>query len=356
MIHQRTFRPFARALAATTLLLAGAFAAAQGEDAGQPATTPAGDAAAGADPVVVRLGATRERLSELESRFEIAIRSLAASQGAELTPQVRAQLRAFMPNFLEQRATELVLLDEAAERGIVVEDAALDARVERIRSSVPEGGSFEELLTRAGFRDEAQLRTLLREQERIRGAVQAIQEDVALTEAEVRGAYAARRAELQVPEQACARHILVATQEEAEAVREELEGGADFATLAQERSTGPTGPRGGQLGCFGRGQMVAPFEEAAFGSEVGEPSAPVQTQFGWHVILVEERRPAGVVPFDEARPQLEQELRQERSDAIIDALVRSSGVRTYPDRLPGAQDDGTPDENEENGEGPAAGN
>jgi len=86
-----------------------------------------------------------------------------------------------------------------------------------------------------------------------------------------------------------ARHILVKTKAEAEAIIEKLNSGADFAALARQYSIGPSAPQGGDLGFFGRGQMVQAFEDAAFALKTGEVSGPVKTQFGWHVIKVEER-------------------------------------------------------------------
>ena len=91
-------------------------------------------------------------------------------------------------------------------------------------------------------------------------------------------------------EQVTASHILVETEDEARAIIGQLNDGADFAELAREKSTGPSGPNGGSLGAFGRGQMVPAFEAAAFSMPVGSYSAdPVQTQFGWHVIQVSDK-------------------------------------------------------------------
>ncbi len=87
-----------------------------------------------------------------------------------------------------------------------------------------------------------------------------------------------------------ARHILVKTQADARAVIQRLRRGEDFAAVAKEMSTGPSGPKGGELGYFRKGQMVKPFEAAAFALAKGEVSGPVRTRFGWHVIKIEDRR------------------------------------------------------------------
>lgn len=106
-----------------------------------------------------------------------------------------------------------------------------------------------------------------------------------------------------------ARHILVETEAEAQAIKAELDGGADFQALAQERSIGPSGPDGGDLGWFTSGQMVGPFSEAAFAAEKGAITDPVQTRFGWHVILVEDKRDQ--IPLEEAAPEIREALVQE---------------------------------------------
>ena len=86
-----------------------------------------------------------------------------------------------------------------------------------------------------------------------------------------------------------ASHILVKTLDEANELRAKIKNAEDFATLAQEYSQCPSGADGGDLGFFGRGMMVKPFEDAAFALNVGQVSEPVQTQFGWHLILVSEK-------------------------------------------------------------------
>lgn len=87
-----------------------------------------------------------------------------------------------------------------------------------------------------------------------------------------------------------ASHLLVATKEEVEDIQKQIEAGADFAELAQKHSKCPSGQNGGDLGFFGKGQMVPEFEEAAFSLAVGEMSGPIQTQFGWHLLKVYDQK------------------------------------------------------------------
>jgi len=124
-----------------------------------------------------------------------------------------------------------------------------------------------------------------------------------------------------------ASHILVASQEEAVAIVDELEGGADFAEVAQEKSTGPSGPNGGQLGWFGPGMMVPEFQAAVESLEVGEVSAPVQTQFGWHVIILNEKRNQEAPPLEEVRAEIENQLSQSIVSQEIEALTEQATVK-----------------------------
>ena len=118
-----------------------------------------------------------------------------------------------------------------------------------------------------------------------------------------------------------ARHILVETEEEAQAIKGEIEGGADFAALANEKSSDSSAANGGDLGYFARGMMVAPFEQAAFAlEEIGDVSDPVQSQFGWHLIKLEDRRAASPPPLEQVAPNLQQQLFIDAYTNAIDAL------------------------------------
>ena len=129
-------------------------------------------------------------------------------------------------------------------------------------------------------------------------------------------------------EEVNARHILVDTREEAEAVLRRLGEGEDFAALAGELSTGPSGPNGGDLGWFRRGTMIPAFEAAAFSLGEGEVSeAPVETQFGWHVIRVEGQRTAPPPELDDAREHIYRALSLDEAEVLI-AELRSGAVIT----------------------------
>ncbi|MEO1797818.1 MAG: peptidylprolyl isomerase, partial [Pseudomonadota bacterium] len=106
----------------------------------------------------------------------------------------------------------------------------------------------------------------------------------------------------------------------------QLEEGADFAELAMEFSTGPSGPRGGELGWFGPGMMVAPFEEAVVALEPGGVSAPVQTQFGWHVITLNDLRVSPPPALSDVRADIVGQLQSERLEARMQEFMTSADI------------------------------
>ncbi len=134
----------------------------------------------------------------------------------------------------------------------------------------------------------------------------------AATDEEMQALYA-DQIKLAPPQEFKARHILVETQGEAQALITELDGGADFAALATEKSTGPSGPSGGDLGWFPPDRMVPEFSQAVAGlSDGAYTPAPVQTQFGWHIILREESRESAPPPFDSVRDVLKQQVESQK--------------------------------------------
>lgn len=147
-----------------------------------------------------------------------------------------------------------------------------------------------------------------------------------VTEEQLQEAYDAEYANVEPEPEFNAAHILVETEEEAAALITQLEEGADFAELAKEHSTGPSGPNGGDLGWFGLGMMVAPFEEAVRGLEVGGVSAPVQTQFGWHVVKLNDSREKGAPELIEVRPSLEDRIRVGFVESYVEELMGKAEI------------------------------
>jgi peptidyl-prolyl cis-trans isomerase C len=141
----------------------------------------------------------------------------------------------------------------------------------------------------------------------------------AVPDDEAKKIYDAKIAGMKPEEEIHARHILVATEAEAKEVKQRLLKGEDFATVAKEKSKDPSA-EGGDLGFVGRGQMVKPFEDAAFALKVGDISDPVQTQFGWHIIKVEEKRTRPLPTFDQVKDTIISQLTAQKAQQTLKEL------------------------------------
>ena len=162
-----------------------------------------------------------------------------------------------------------------------------------------------------------------------RAAATRFLEESPATEAELRALYEENLARL-TTSQYNARHILLDTEDEATSVIEALDDGEDFAELARERSTGPTGPSGGDLGWFSADSMVEPFADAVRAMEDGSYSSePVQTRFGWHVIMLEETRDQQPPGLEAVRDELTGAVEQQKLEAYVNSL-RDTAVIDLP--------------------------
>jgi parvulin-like peptidyl-prolyl isomerase len=152
---------------------------------------------------------------------------------------------------------------------------------------------------------------------------------IKVSDAEAKKAYNEHKSAFQRPESVHARHILVKTEKEAKEIIDILKKTpksklkAKFEELARTRSTGPSASRGGDLGTFGRKQMVKEFSDAAFALKAGEfTKKPVKTQFGYHVIYVEEKHPAQTIPFSEVKERIKQNLKMEKFKEKMQKLAQ----------------------------------
>lgn len=168
----------------------------------------------------------------------------------------------------------------------------------------------------------------------LRNAYIAQKIDGSITDDVLSSAYEEQFKDYEGPEEINARHILVNDKAEAENLIKELDGGADFVELAKEKSTGPSGPNGGDLGYFGRGQMVKPFEEAVFALETGAyTKEPVETQFGWHVIKLEDKRRQEKPAFESVAGELRQQIMREQYEAKMAELKDAIAVEILDETL-----------------------
>lgn len=265
-----------RVLAASALALAFTPAAAQEET--------------GADKLVATINGARVTLGDLAQANE------ALGQQLQQVPDQ------FRPRILLDVLFERKLLaDEAREAG-VQDLAAFKARVANLTEEALRDVYIAEVMGKA------------------------------ITEDEIAARYDEEIGKLPKTEEFRARHILVKTEDEAKEVAEEARGGADFAELAKSKSTGPSGPNGGDLGYFTADRMVPEFSEAAGKLEPGGISDPVKTQFGWHVIKLEDKRDKAPPPIEAVAPQLRGVILREKANARVKALKDAATI-TYAEGM-----------------------
>jgi peptidyl-prolyl cis-trans isomerase C len=269
---------------AAALALPGAFAAgdAAAEAAGaKPAEAPA-------DPVIAKVNGEAIHLSELE----------AAKQ--QLPEQLRAMPIALIYQPLLERVIDGKLLAAASKKAKLGDDAEVKKRMAELEERVMQDVYLERAI-KARITDEA-----------------------------IKQRYEVYLKDHKPEEQVRARHILVRTKEEAEAIIKEIEKGGDFAEIAKAKSIDPAKAQGGDLGFFGRGDMVPEFAEAAFNLKPGAyTKQPVKTQFGFHVIKVEEKRTKPAPTLEEVHDELVQGLTSEAFSEVMADLKKGVTIERF---------------------------
>lgn len=220
---------------------------------------------------------------------------------------------------LDQMVTERLIRQAVAAADVEVSDEAVQAEMDRVKEQLGEDVTLEEALARAGLTEEewaAEIRLEL-------GLRQLLTDRVQITEDEMKAFFEQYKDFLGTEEQVRVSHILVDSREEAEAIRAALLEGADFAEVAREKSADPgTAVRGGDLGWVSRGQTVKPFEDMAFSSPVGDISPVVETDFGFHVLKVEERREAREAVYEESRDVIHSYLLEDKLQQAFQEWLR----------------------------------
>lgn len=211
-------------------------------------------------------------------------------------PDFNAMQENIRDNVLRGVATERVLLKKASASGLE-NDAEVKSRLEQIRNKV---------ILQVYLEKEAGAR---------------------VTEADIRKRLDEENAKIKDKKQAHARHILVKTKEEAEAIVAKLKSGAKFDELAKKSSLDKTsGEKGGDLGFFGAEDMVPEFSKAVFALKVGAVSAPVESSFGWHVIKLEELKPIPPLTYEAKKDEFTEELKSKALEGFVEELVGKSNI------------------------------
>lgn len=224
-------------------------------------------------------------------------------------------------SFLVQVIDRQLALAEAEKRGLKVDAAEVEAALQEHRRDYPEGG-FEQSLKERGITQEAWRAEL---EERLlleKVAKQAAYDQVKVEESEIRLYFQANRSEFDRPAQVRARQIVVGSEAEGKALLARLRKGESFAALAKQFSLSPDAEQGGDLGFFGRGEMPAEFDAAVFNLPVGKLSDLISSEYGYHIFLVEEKRPAIRLTLEQVHDEIRDKLRAEKEDAAYERWLQ----------------------------------
>lgn len=269
-----------------------------------------------------------------KAEFEQAVQELEGRAGGPVPVEQRDSI---YRNVLDQMVGRALLTQEAAARKVDVSDAELDARMVQIRGQFPSEEVFAQMLAQRRT-TLAEVRTSTRRDMAVSKLLQlSVEATSAVTPAQIDDFYAKNPDQFQQAESVRASHILVSAPRDgdaaaktqararAEQVLKDVKAGKDFAALAKQHSQDPgSAPNGGDLGYFTAGQMVGPFNDAAFSLKPGATSGIVETDFGFHIIRVVDKKAGRTMPLDEIRPQLTQFLqnqnRQQQTEAFLSRL------------------------------------
>lgn len=228
--------------------------------------------------------------------------------------------------------TQELFWQEAQRRDFIASDADVDKQFGKMKGGFDTEQAFLFKIKEGGF-TETSYREEIRQQRSVQRMVsEGIAPTIKISDEEISDFYKANIDRMVIPEQVRARHILVklelddddarkAAREKIVTVQKALQKGENFALLAMEHSEGPSATKGGDLGIFGHGQMVPPFEEAVFALQPGEISDIVETRFGFHIIKLEERQEGRTVPLAETSDQIRDYLKQQQLQATVAKLI-----------------------------------
>ena len=159
-------------------------------------------------------------------------------------------------------------------------------------------------------------------------AMNQVMKSASVSEEECQAFYSANPQNFQKDESVRAKHILVDEEETCQEILAAIQNGEkEFEEAAEEYSTCPSGQQGGDLGTFGRGQMVAEFEQAAFDAEVGQIVGPVKTQFGYHLIQVTEKTEAAAIAYEEVAAQIREDLLRQKQNEAYSAKAKELRIK-----------------------------
>ena len=231
---------------------------------------------------------------------------------------------------LDQYIVQVLLMQEAQNRGLTVTEEVKDKFAQSRMNQVMKSNNLNKEQLKAALKQQGiesldQYKKVLVEQGKDYLLIQVLQdkvlENVQVTDEEVKNYYEENKDKFNQKAAAHLRHILAESKEEAEKIKDKLANGEDFAKVAKELSKGPNAKNGGDLGFIEKGRMRPNLNDPAFNLEVGQVSDIIDSEMGFHILKVVERRPAGVVPLEEVKKEIVNKLKSQKKQDAWNNLI-----------------------------------
>jgi peptidyl-prolyl cis-trans isomerase C len=255
-----------------------------------------------------------------------------ASQRGQKIPE--AQMGILKSQLLDNLIDRELLLQESKKKGIQVKPESVKKQLMAFKQRFPDEDEFDKVLKENNMTESELKSDIIRGLAMQQLVEKEVYQKIQITEEETKSFYDNNPKLFQQPERVKASHILIKVAADApddqktearkkiKAVQEKVRKGEDFATLAKTYSEGPSGPQGGDLGYFRRGQMVKPFEKAAFSLKPNETSDIVETKFGYHLIKVVDKKPAEKAAYADIKKLLSERLKKKKMDLETEAYIK----------------------------------
>lgn len=278
------------------------------------------------EPAVATVNGVRIPMSDLDVEMQKEMRDNPEIQ----TSKDLAARRQLRKKVLDYLIDQELIVQEGKKAGLEPQQEQIDTEFGKIKNRFPSQDAFEQVMKKQNVTEE-KLREVIRRAFIVKNVLEAKIKPLAkpVTDKDVADYYQAHKGEFTESEEVRARHILIKlssgasdeektyAKKEMQAILEEAKSGADFAELAKKHSQCPSAIRGGDLGYFARGDMVKPFEETAFALKPGQISEIVETEYGYHIIRFEDKKPGRQLELEEVSEEIKKELHDKEMDIAL---------------------------------------
>jgi len=283
------------------------------------------------DNSIARVNGVEISQVDLERKFNL-IKKRYASMGVPLDD---TKLNEFKDNILKSLIEQEVLLQESIAQGIKIDPEEIKTELDKFKKQFETEAAFKKQIAEMNYTEDSILSQIKQSKTIQKFIEEKVMPTISISDEEAKAYFDSHPDEFKMPERVRASHILLKVDPKAseaskaetlkkiKAIKSKLDNGEDFAKLAKENSDCPSSAKGGDLGFFAHGQMVKPFEEAAFALKPGEVSDVVETRFGYHIIKTQEKEMASTLVYDDIQEKLKAKLKEDKFKEMFPSYIES---------------------------------